>query len=65
MRIKKSLTLIATLVAIVLLAGTFSAAFAQVFPHQKFPAPAPKFSRAVAFDVSAPMRDLAAARTHS
>jgi hypothetical protein len=62
MRIKKLLTLIATLVAIVLPAGMFSAATAQVSPKQKFPAPAAKFSKAVAFDVSVPLRDLAAAR---
>src|ERR1700704_5796018 len=61
MRIKKLLTLSATLVAIVLLAGMFSAT-AQVLPKKKFPAPAAKFSNAVAFDASAPLRDLAAAR---
>ncbi len=65
MRIKNLLTLIAMLVAIVLLAGMFSAASAQVFPKQKFPAPAAKFSNAVAFDVSLPLRDLAAARKNA
>ena len=65
MRTKKLLTLIATLVATVLLAGMFSAAAAQVFPTQKFPAPAAKFSNAIAFDVSLPLRDLAAARKNA
>src|SRR5258706_13909330 len=62
MRTEKLLTLSTTLVAMVLLAGMFSAATAQVLPKQKFPAPAAKFSNAVAFDASAPLRDLAAAR---
>ena len=62
MRIKKLLTVSATLVAMVLLAGIFSAAIAQVLPKKKFPAPAAKFSNAVAFDVSASLRDMAAAR---
>src|SRR6267378_5242656 len=62
MRTKKLLTLSTTLVAMVLLAGMFSVTTAQVLPKQKFPAPAAKFSNAVAFDVSMPLRELAAAR---
>ncbi len=62
MRVKKILTLVLVLVAIAILSGVFTAAFAQVSRKQNFPAPTAKFTSAVAFDVSAPMRDLAAAR---
>ena len=62
MHVKKILTLVLILVAIVCLSGLFTVAIAQVSRQQNFPAPTAKFSKAIAFDVSAPLRDLAAAR---
>ncbi|MBI1739806.1 MAG: hypothetical protein HYR57_02845 [Candidatus Koribacter versatilis] len=58
MRIKKIITLLVTLAAIVSLAGLFSASTAQVSRQQNFQAPAAKFSTALAFDVSQPVRSL-------
>ncbi len=59
MRINKTLTLVVTLVAIVSLAGLFSASNAQVSGQQKFQAPTATATRAVAFDVSAPLHSMA------
>ena len=63
MRIKKLLTLI--LAAIVGVAGLVSASTAQVSRQQNFPAPAAKFTKAVAFDVSTPLRSLTSVITPS
>jgi len=53
----KILTLVLT-VALVSLIGVFTAAGAQVPRQQNFPAPAAKFTNAIAFDVSPPVRSL-------
>ena len=65
MRVKKILTLILVLVAIVSFSGLFTVALAQVSPQQNFPAPAAKFTKAVAFDVSAPLRSMPSVVTPS
>ena len=65
MRVKKILTLILILVAIVSFSGLFTVAIAQVSPQQNFPAPAAKFTKAVAFDVSAPLRSMPSVVTPS
>src|SRR5712691_7788001 len=65
MRIKKILTLVLILVAIVGFSGLFTVAIAQVSPQQTFPAPAAKFTKAVAFDVSAPLRSMPSVVTPS
>jgi hypothetical protein len=65
MRIKKILTLVLILVAIVSFSGLFTVAIAQVSPQQNFPAPAAKFTKAVAFDVSAPLRSMPSVVTPS
>jgi hypothetical protein len=65
MRVKKILTLILILVAIVSFSGLFTVAIAQVSPQQNFPAPAAKFTKAVAFDVSAPLRTMPSVVTPS
>jgi hypothetical protein len=65
MRVKKILTLILILVAIVCFSGLFTVAIAQVSPQQNFPAPAAKFTKAVAFDVSAPLRNMPSVVTPS
>ncbi len=58
MRVKKILTLLRILVAIVSFSGLFTVAIAQVSSQQNFPAPAAKFTKAVAFDVSPPLRSM-------
>jgi hypothetical protein len=65
MRVKKILTLVLILVAIVSFSGLFTVAIAQVSPQQNFPAPAAKFTKAVAFDVSAPLRSMPSVVTPS
>lgn len=55
---RKILTLV-LVVALVSLLGLFTAASAQVSPPQKFPSPAAKFSKAVAFDRTPPARNMA------
>src|SRR6266404_2994719 len=65
MRVKKILTLILILVAIVSFSGLFTVAIAQISPQQNFPAPAAKFTKAVAFDVSAPLRSMPSVVTPS
>src|SRR5438128_729848 len=65
MRVKKILTLVLILVAIVSFSGLFTVAIAQVSPQQNFPAPAAKFTKAVAFDVSAPLRNMPSVVTPS
>jgi len=65
MRVKKILTLILILVATVSFSGLFTVAIAQVSPQQNFPAPAAKFTKAVAFDVSAPLRTMPSVVTPS
>ena len=60
---RKILTL-ALIVALVSLTGLFVAANAQVSPKQTFPSPAPQFSKAVAFDRSAPARNMAQGLPH-
>ncbi len=65
MRVKRILTLILILVAIVSFSGLFTVAIAQVSPQQNFPAPAAKFTKAVAFDVSAPLRSMPSVVTPS
>jgi hypothetical protein len=65
MRVKKILTLILILVAIVSFSGLFTVAIAQVSPQQNFPAPAAKFTKAIAFDVSAPLRSMPSVVTPS
>ncbi len=65
MQVKKILTLILILVAIVSFSGLFTVAIAQVSPQQNFPAPAAKFTKAVAFDVSAPLRTMPSVVTPS
>ncbi len=65
MRVKKILTLILILVAIVSFSGLFTVAIAQVSPQQNFPVPAAKFTKAVAFDVSAPLRSMPSVVTPS
>ena len=61
MRVKKILTLVLILVAIVSFSGLFTVAIAQVSPQQNFPAPAAK----LAFDVSAPLRSMPSVVTPS
>lgn len=61
MRIEKALTLVIRVGATVCMAGLFSAS-AQSRQHLSFAASASQFKQAVAFDVSQPLRDLAAAR---
>jgi len=65
MRLKKILTLVLILVAIVSFSGLFTVAIAQVSPQQNFPAPAAKFTKAVAFDVSPPLRSMPSVVTPS
>jgi len=65
MRVKKILTLVLILVAIVGFSGLFTVAIAQVSPQQNFPAPAAKFTKAVAFDVSPPLRSMPSVVTPS
>src|SRR6266849_10459466 len=65
MRVKKILTLVLILIAIVGFSGLFTVDIAQVSPQQNFPAPAAKFTKAVAFDVSAPLRSMPSVVTPS
>jgi len=65
MRVKKILTLVLILVAIVSFSGLFTVAIAQVSPQQNFPAPAAKFTKAVAFDLSPPLRSMPSVVTPS
>src|SRR5438128_296527 len=62
-RMRKTLTLV-LVVALVSLSGLFMAATAQVSPLQKFPSPAPHFSKAIAFDRTAPARNMAQGVPH-
>ncbi len=59
---RKFFPVLATFVLIVSLLGVFPAAASPTdnFPNQAFKAPTPKFSDAVAFDVSPALRDLSA-----
>src|SRR4051794_21448669 len=63
LQMRKILTLV-LVVALVSLSGLFTAASAQVSPLQKFPSPAPQFSKAIAFDRTAPARNMAQGVPH-
>jgi hypothetical protein len=65
MRVKKILTLVLILVAIVSFSGLFTVAIAQVSAQQNFQSPSAKFTKAVAFDVSAPLRSMQSVVTPS
>ncbi len=65
MRIKKKLSLVLILVAIVGVAGLFSTSTAQVSRQHNFQAPVANFTKAFAFDISPPLRSMATIVTPS
>src|SRR5258708_26101430 len=65
MRIKKKLSLVLILVAIVSVAGLFSTSTAQVSRQHNFQAPVAKFTKAFAFDISPPLRSMTTVVTPS